>query len=115
LLAQRGVEVSYEAIRCWTIKFGRQIAADLSARRRAPSPRWHLEEMVCSIAGKRWFLWRAVYDEGVVLDVEMQCGKAIAAELRLLGKLLRNQPVEPESIVSDGLRSYKLALTELGL
>jgi transposase-like protein len=115
LLAQRGIEVSYETIRCWTIKFGRQIAANLNARRRAPSPRWHLDEMVCSIAGKRWYLWRAVDDEGVVLDLVMQRGRDTAAARKLLTRLLRNQPIEPESIVTDGLASYKSALTELGL
>jgi transposase-like protein len=71
--------------------------------------------MLCSIAGKRWFLWRAVDDEGVVLDMVMQRGRDTAAALGLLKKLLRNQPVEPESIVTDGLRSYKSALTELAL
>ena len=115
MLAHRGIEVSYETIRAWTIKFGRQIAANLNALRKSPSPRWHLDEMVCSIVGKRWFLWRAVDDEGVVLDMVMQRGRDTAAALRLLRKLLRNQPVEPESIVTDGLRSYKSALGELGL
>lgn len=115
MLAHRGIEVSYETIRAWTIKFGRQMPASLNARRCAPSPRWHLDEMVCSIAGKRWYLWRAVDDEGVVLDMIMQRGRDTAAALRLLRKLLRSQPVEPESIVTDGLRSYKSALSELGL
>lgn len=68
--------------------------------------------MVCSITGKRWFPWR---DEGVILDTVMQRGRGTAAALRLLKKLPRNQPVEPESIVTDGLRSYKSALSELGL
>lgn len=92
MLAHRGVEVSYETIKCWTLKFGQQIAASLNARRRAPSPRWHLDEMVCSIKGKRWFLWRAVDDEGVVLDMIMQRGRDTAAALRLLTKLLRISP-----------------------
>ena len=51
LLAQRGIEVSYETIRCWTIKFGPLIARRLKKRRPAPSPRWHLDEMVCGSAG----------------------------------------------------------------
>ena len=72
LLAQRGIEVSYETIRCWTIKFGPLIARRLKKRRCAPSPRWHLDEMVCWIGGKRMYLWRAVDDEGEVLD----CGSA---------------------------------------
>lgn len=58
LLAERGIEVSYETIRCWTIKFGAQIRANLNAKRPAPSPRWHLDEMVCSVGGKRMYLWR---------------------------------------------------------
>jgi putative transposase len=67
LLAQRGVNVSYETIRCWTIKFGPQIAANLKLKRPAPSPRWHLDEMICKVGGKRMYLWRAVDDEGEVL------------------------------------------------
>jgi transposase-like protein len=71
LLAQRGIEVSYETIRCWTIKFGPQIAENLKKRRPAPSPRWHLDEMICKVGGLRMYLWRAVDDEGEVLDLLM--------------------------------------------
>jgi hypothetical protein len=110
LLAQRGIEVSYETIRCWTIEFSHQFAANLSRRRMPPSPRWHLDEMVCSIAGKRWFLWRAVDDEGVVLDMIMQKGRGTAAALRLLTRLPRTQSVAPDLITTDGLRSYAAAL-----
>ena len=91
LLAQHGIEVSYETIRCWTIKFGHQFAVNLNRRRMPPSPRWHLDEMVCSIAGKRWFLWRAVDDEGVVLDMIMQKERDTGAALRQLTRLLRTQ------------------------
>ena len=72
LLAQRGIEISYETIRCWTIKFGPRIARNLKRRRPAPSPRWHLDEMVCSVGGRRMYLWRAVDDECEVLDLVMQ-------------------------------------------
>jgi hypothetical protein len=58
MLAQRGIDVSYETIRCWVIKFGPQIAANHKARRPSPSPRWHLDEMVCKVRGKRMYLWR---------------------------------------------------------
>lgn len=75
LMVQRGVDVTYEAIRCWANKFGPQIAANLKRRRRSPSPRWHLDEMVCRIKGERWYLWRAVDDEGEVLDLVMQRGR----------------------------------------
>ena len=56
LMAARGVDVSYETIRCWTIKFGPLIALRLKKRREPPSPRWHLDEVVCNIGGKRMFL-----------------------------------------------------------
>lgn len=72
LLAQRGIEVSDETIYCWTIKFGPLIVANLKVRRPGPSPRWHLDDMVCNIGGKRMYLWRAVDDEGEVLDMAMR-------------------------------------------
>jgi transposase-like protein len=106
LLAQRGIDVSYETIRCWTIKFGPLIARRLKRRRPAPSPRWHLDEMVCSIDGRRMYLWRAGDDEGEVLDLVVQRRRDIEAALKLLRRLLRNQPVEPQMITTDGLASY---------
>jgi len=115
LLAQRGIEVSYETIRCWTIKFGPQIARNLKRRRPAPSPRWHLDEMVCNVGGRRMYLWRAVDDEGEVLDLVMQRRRDTSAALTLLRRLLRNQPVDPVSITTDGLGSYAAALKELEL
>jgi len=115
MLAQRGIDVSYETIRCWTIKFGPLIARRLRKRRPVPSPRWHLDEMVCWIGGRRMYLWRAVDDEGEVLDLVVQRRRDNEAALKLLTRLLRNQPVEPETIVTDGLASYASALRELGL
>jgi putative transposase len=67
LLAQRGIEVSYETIRKWTIKFGSLIARNLRARKGQPSARWHLDEMVVKIRGRKMYLWRAVDDEGEVM------------------------------------------------
>lgn len=115
LLAQRGIDVSYETIRCWTIKFGPMIAKRLNRCRSAPSPRWHLDEMVCSIDGKRMFLWRAVDDEGVVLDLVVQKRRNTTAALKLMKRLLRNQDVEPQIFVTDGLPSYRSALSQLNL
>jgi putative transposase len=115
LLAQRGIEVSYETIRCWTLKFGPQFARNLKRRRQPPSPRWHLDEMVVKIGGRRMYLWRAVDDEGEVLDLVVQRRRDTEAALKLLKRLLRNQPIEPEAIVTDGLASYSAALTKLGL
>lgn len=115
LLAARGIEVSYETIRCWTRKFGPQFARRLKKLRPAPSPRWHLDEMVCTVGGRRMYLWRAVDDEGEVLDLVMQRKRDTEAALVLLRRLLRNQPVDPESITTDGLASYSAALADLGL
>ena len=79
------------------------------------SPRWHLDEVVCRIRGMRMYLWRAVDDEGEVLDVLVQKRRDHDAALTLLKRLLRNQPVEPQAIVTVGLASYGSALRELGL
>jgi len=74
LLAQRGIEVSREAVRCWVIKFGPLIAANLRRGRSPPSSRWYLDEMVVKIDGKRMFLWRAVDDEGQCSTVSSRSG-----------------------------------------
>ena len=114
LLAQRGIEASREAARCWVIKFGPLIAANLRARRLPPTGRWHLDEMVVKIGGKRMYLWRAVDDEGEVLDVLVQKRRNKVAALKLLRRLLKNQGIHPEVIVTDGLASYPAAMRILG-
>jgi transposase-like protein len=114
LLAQRGIEVSREAVRCWVIKFGPLIAANLRRRRLPPTGRWHLDEMVVKISGQRMYLWRAVDDEGEVLDVLVQKRRNKAAALKLLRRLLKNQGIHPEVIVTDGLASYPAAMGILG-
>ena len=114
LLAGRGIDVSYETIRCWTIKFGPAIAANLRRRRSSPTGRWHLDAMVVNIQGRRMWMWRAVDDEGEVLDVLVQKRRNKAAALKLLRKLLRNTGVRPEKIVTDGLASYRAAMRVLG-
>lgn len=115
LLAQRGIEVSYETIRCWTIKFGPQIAENLKRKRPSPSPRWHLDEMVCRIRGRRMYLWRAVDDEGEVLDIIIHHRRDAWTAMKLLTALIMNQPIWPESITTDGLPSYAAALQILKL
>jgi putative transposase len=115
LLAQRGIEVSREAVRCWVIKFGPLIAANLRRRRSAPTGRWHLDEMVVKIGGGRMYLSRAVDDEGEVLDVLVQKRRNKHAALKLLRRLLKNQGIHPESITTDKLASYRAAARELGL
>jgi putative transposase len=115
MLAQKGIDVSYETIRCWVRKFGPQIAENLKAKRPAPSPRWHLDEMVCRIRGKRMYLWRAVDDEGEVLDLLMYPYRDGWTAIKFIMKLMMAQPIWPEVIVTDGLKSYALAAKILGL
>src|SRR5260221_504123 len=115
LLAERGIEVSYEAIRSWTQKFGTQFARNLRRSRPKPTGSWHLDEMVVRIGGRRMFLWRAVDNEGEVLDLLVQKRRNKAAALRLLKKLLRKQLARPEAIVTDKLGSYGAAAREIGL
>src|SRR6516164_7372613 len=68
LLAERGLDISYETVRCWVLKFGPIIALRLRRHRSRSSTRWHLDEMVIRIAGDRMYLWRAVDHEGEVFD-----------------------------------------------
>jgi transposase-like protein len=115
LLAERGIEVSREAVRYWVNKFGPLMAAQLRRRRGPPTGRWNLDEMVVKIAGRRMYLWRAVDDEGEVLDVLVQKRRNKHAALKLLRRLLRNQGIHPETITTDKLASYRAAAKDLGL
>ena len=122
MLAQRGIEVSRETVRCWVIKFGPLIAANLRRRRQPPTGRWHLasgiwhlDEMYVCIGGRKMWLWRAVDDEGEVLDVLVEKRRNKAAALKLLRRLLRNQGIHPETITTDKLASYGAAICELRL
>ncbi len=115
LMAERGVDVSYETIRQWVDKYGSTYAKRLKSKADKPSPVWHLDEVYTKINGKMLYLWRAVDDEGPVLDVVVQRRRNTKAALRLLRKLLRNQGVRPERIVTDKLGSYGAALKDLGL
>jgi len=115
LLAQRGLDVSYETIRRWVLKFGPAFARRLRRRRPRPTSRWHLDEMVVRIGGKRMYLWRAVDDEGEVLDVPVQRRRDKAAARKLMRKLLKKQGFAPSVVVTDKLRSYSSAFRDIGL
>ena len=86
LLAERGVDVSYETVRRWFLKFGFSIAANLRQSRPRPSDHWHLDEMVIVIRRKRHWLWRAVDNEGEVLDFLVQSRRNAKAAKRLMKK-----------------------------
>src|ERR1700682_6170348 len=115
LLAERGLEVSYETGRRWVLKFGPGIARKLRRCRPRPSDRWHLDEMVVRIAGKRMYLWRAVDHEGEVLDILVQRRRDKRAALRLMRKLLRKQGFAPTLLTTDKLGSYGAAFRKLRL
>ena len=115
LLAQRGIEVSYETVRMWTIKFGPLIARNLRYRKGQASGRWHLDEMVVKINGRRMYLWRAVDNKGEVLDILVQKRRNAHAAYKLLRKLLKNQGIQPESVTTDKLGSYRVAMRKLGI
>src|SRR5437879_5686920 len=115
LLAERGLDISYETVRRWVLKFGPAIAQRLRQRHPRPSDRWHLDEMVVRIAGKRMYLWRAVDHEGEVLDMLAQSRRDSRAALGLICKLLRKQEFVPKLLVTDKLRSYGSAFRQLQL
>jgi transposase-like protein len=115
MLAERGVDVSYETVRRWFLKFGPTIAANLRRSRPRPGNHWHLDEMVVAINGRRHWLWRAVDNEGEVLDVLVQPKRNTNAATKLMVKLLRRQGFAPTRIVTDKLRSYAAAFRSLGL
>ena len=113
MLAARGISVTYETIRQWSLKFGREFASRL--RRRAPrrGDKWHLDEVVLSIAGQKHWLWRAVDQEGFVLDVLVQSRRDKKAAKRLFRKLLKKQGRAPRVLITDKLRSYAAAKREI--
>jgi putative transposase len=109
MLLERGIVVSYETIRRWAIKFGPDYARRL--KRKAPSRHdiWHLDEVVISINGEKRYLWRAIDQDGYVLDEIVQARCDTKAAKRLLTRLLRKQGCRPKRIVTDKLRSYGAA------
>ena len=115
LLAERGLDVSYETVRRWVLKFGPLFARELRRRRSRPTSQWHLDEMAVMISGRQFWLWRAVDSEGEILDLLVQRRRNKAAAVKLMRKLLKKQGFTPEVLVTDKLRSYGAAKSELGL
>jgi transposase-like protein len=115
LLAERGLDISYETMRRWVLKFGPMFARELRRRRHRPTSKWHLDEMAVLIGGTRFWLWRAVDDEGEVLDLLVQRRRDKNAAVKLMRKLLKKQGFAPDVLVTDKLRSYGAARATLGL
>ena len=113
LLAQRGIIVSYESIRLWCIKFGRNYARRLKRRHTGYGDTFYIDEVFVKINGKQHYLWRAVDQEGEVIDVFLQSCRDGSAAKRFFKRLLRGQGGAPRQIVTDKLRSYVVAHREL--
>jgi putative transposase len=113
LLAERGITVSYETVRRWCEKFGQSFANRLRRRRRRPGDKWHLDEVFVRIQGVQHYLWRAVDQNGVVLDILVQPRRDAKAAKRFFRRLLQGLQYLPRVIVTDKLRSYGVAHRQL--
>ena len=113
LMLARGVVVSHESIRRWCEKFGQAYANGLRRRRARPGDKWHLDEVFVKINGTIHYLWRAVDQDGNVLDVLVQSRRNGEAAKRFFGKLLKGLQYVPRVLVTDKLASYGVAHREL--
>ncbi len=108
LLAQRGVVVTYETIRQWCRTLGQQYASQLRRRRAQPGEKWHLDEVFLKIDGQRHYLWRAVDQDGNILDILVQRRRNKAAK-KFFHKLLKRCHYVPRVLIRDKLGSYEAA------
>src|ERR671927_1336267 len=113
ILAARGIIVSHETIRQWGLKFGPGFANQIRRRLPQAGDKWHLDEVVVTISGVKHWLWRAVDQDGTVLDILVQSRRDTRAAKRLLRKLLKRQGRPPRVLVTDKLASYPAAKKEL--
>jgi putative transposase len=113
LLAQRGIEVSRESIRLWCNKFGPVYARRLRHAHRGYGDTFFIDEVFVKIQGKQQYLWRAVDQDGDVIDVFLQGRRDAKAAKRFFRRLLKRHSEEPRKIVTDKLRSYGVAHREL--
>ena len=109
LLAERGITVSYEAIRLWCGKFGPDYARKLRRWRGRLGDTWFLDEVFVAIRGERHYLWRAVDQDGDVIDILVQRRRDARAARRFFRKLLKGQGSEPRWLITDKLGSYGVA------
>jgi putative transposase len=109
LLAQRGITVSYEAIRQWCRRFGPEYARRLRRRQGHLGDTWYLDELFVNIQGRQQYLWRAVDQDGDVIDILLQPRRDRQAAARFFRKLLKGQGRAPRRLITDKLRSYSAA------
>ena len=110
LLAGRGIETSYETIRRWCLKFGPRYRRALKRRKGRLGDDWHVDELFVSINGERFYLWRAVDQDGDVIDILLTRRRNQRAAERFFSKALQGQSVELRRVVTDKLRSYRPAV-----
>ena len=113
MMLGRGMQVSHEAIRLWTLKFGAEYAQRLRRRVGRYGATWHLDEVFCRINGALVYLWRAVDQDGETLDVLVQKRRNAKAAKRFFRKLLKGLRYSPRTIVTDKLSSYITARAEV--
>jgi putative transposase len=118
LLSERGIDICHETVRHWWNRFGPLFAADIRRQRVSRMRgfrqwRWHLDEMYVKLGGEMVYLWRAVDQEGEILESYVTKTRDKAAALTFMKKALKRHG-SPEAITTDGLRSYKAAMSELG-
>ena len=113
LLAERGIVVSYETVRRWCQKFGQSFANSLRRRRPRPGDKWYMDEVFVRIKGVQHYLWRAVDQDGDVLDILVQRRRDKKAAKKFFRKLLKGLRYVPRMIVTDKLKSYGAARNEV--
>ena len=113
LLAERGIIVSYETIRFWCLKFGPEFAGAIKRRQGRLGDIWHVDEVFVKIQGQQFYLWRAVDQDGDVLDILVTKRRNKKAAKRFFRKVLKGQGEPPRKLITDKLRSYAAAHREI--
>jgi len=113
LLAERGIQVSYASVRLWCNKFGPHFSRRLRRKHPGFGDTFFIDEVFVKIAGQRHYLWRAVDQDGEVVDVSLQTRRDAEAAKRFFRRLLKSHGKSPWKIVTDKLGSYGVARREL--
>ena len=113
MMAQRGIIISHETVRQWCAKFGQTYANALRRRRPRPGDKWHLDEMFITIQGTIHYLWRAVDQDGNVLDILVQPRRNAQAARKFFRRLLKGLRYVPRVVITDKLASYGVAHRKL--
>ena len=115
LLAERGILVTHETIRQWCLRFGQEYANSIRRRRPQPGDKWHLDEVFIKVCGETHYLWRAVDQDGNVLDILVQSQRNAKAAARFFKKLLKGLRYAPRVMITDKLASYGAARKQMRL